>query len=889
MLFSSWLRNAKRSAPAARRRTPGRPASRRGQRPKVEQLEDRTLLSAAHLLLDINPGAGSSNPAHMVVIGSEAYFTANDGTHANALWKTNGTTAGTVMVADINNSSPYWLTNVGGTLFFDANDGTHGYELWKSNGSAAGTFMLQDINPGSASSNPKYLTNVNGTLFFSADDGTHGAELWKSDGTPAGTVMVKDINPGGGGSYPVGLTSVNGTVYFGANDGVHGYELWKSDGTPAGTDLVRDINPGPGDSLPFPMTNVNGTLFFSANDRHELWESNGSAAGTVQLTNGLSSLFNFTNVNGTLYFSAYGVDGDELYKSDGTAAGTVLVKDINPFLGWYYAPYGSYPGDLTNVNGTLYFRATDLTHGYELWKSDGTTAGTVMVKDILPGASITGFGYSSYPNFLTNVNGTLYFRAGDDVHGNELWQSDGTTAGTTLVQDINPGPNGSVPSYLTNLNGTLLFAADDGVHGNEPWVLPPATLSPTNVVVASSMTTASIYGQAVTFTATVEATAPGAGTPTGTVTFERDGQAFANQPVSIDSTGTATFSTPALTAGTHTITAIYNGDSNFSASTPATLTQSVTMDNAIVTVIPSSTLVNKTLNEYQAPYSTNVTFTIVVAGQAPGTLRPPAGDSVTVTDLLGSITTTIASGMLDASGHFSFSVRNFAVGTTHVINASFSGDSNFKSATSLALGENTIKAPITNTVSASASTAKVGTTLTFTASIVDAISGATAAGFIPTGVVFFRDTFNGHTSTIGSSTGIALNSSGQAIVNFSPTLLQVGTHSIVAIYTGSPSFGGSTSAPVAISVTLSQTTSVRAAEVLQVRPIASVMNRDNAPSNSPGGTQAFPTLQPSMTSSPVTAIDAYFASLPRNARSVLMLPGARKLLVRKDEPLAGLW
>src|SRR6516225_2833335 len=144
MLFSSWLRNAKSSAPAARRRTPGWPASRRGLRPQVLQLEDRTLLSAPQLLLDINPGAGSSNPAHTAVIGSEAYFTANDVTHGTALWKTDGTTAGTVVVKDINHSPPYWLTNVGGTLFFDANDGTHGYELWKSNGSAAGTFMLQD-------------------------------------------------------------------------------------------------------------------------------------------------------------------------------------------------------------------------------------------------------------------------------------------------------------------------------------------------------------------------------------------------------------------------------------------------------------------------------------------------------------------------------------------------------------------------------------------------------------------------------------------------------------------------------------------------------------------------------------------------------------------------
>jgi hypothetical protein len=313
----------------------------------------------------------------------------------------------------------------------------------------------------------------------------------------------------------------------------------------------------------------------------------------------------------------------------------------------------------------------------------------------------------------------------------------------------------------------------------------------------------------------------------------------------------------------------------------------VTKNNAVVSILPSSTLVNKTLNEYQAPYSTNVTFTVVVAGQAPGTIHPPAGDAVTVTDALGTTTTTIASGLLDASGHFSFSVRNFAVGTTHVLKATFSGDSNFKSGASLAVGENTIKAPITNTLTASANSAKVGTTLTITASIADAISGATAAGFIPTGVVFFRDTFNGVTSTIGSSSGIALNSSGQAILSFSPTAAQVGTHSITAIYTGSPSFAGKTSAAVAVVVKSSQAASVDGALVLQSLPLASGNGLDRG--NQPAGAQAMATAAPLTTSPPATGVDAYFASIPSNEHGVDMLQVAHKLLERKDDSLTGVW
>ncbi|MCI0459687.1 MAG: hypothetical protein L0Z62_22275 [Gemmataceae bacterium] len=133
-----------------------------------------------------------------------------------------------------------------------------------------------------------------------------------------------------------------------------------------------------------------------------------------------------------------------------------LVKDI-----W---PGGSSdPGILADVNGTLFFTADDGVRGRELWKSDGTEAGTVLVKDLLPGSA------SSPLSNLTNVNGTLYFTFDDGVHGRELWRSDGTEAGTVLVSDIFSGPNGSEPGGLTNVNGTLFFTADDGVHGRELW------------------------------------------------------------------------------------------------------------------------------------------------------------------------------------------------------------------------------------------------------------------------------------------------------------------------------------------------------------------------------------------------------------------------------------
>ncbi|MFN9374979.1 MAG: ELWxxDGT repeat protein, partial [Planctomycetaceae bacterium] len=154
-----------------------------------------------------------------------------------------------------------------------------------------------------------------------------------------------------------------------------------------------------------------------------------------------------------------GLTGYELWQSDGTSTGTVLVRDIrsgtNSSSLWY----------LTNVNGTLYFTANDGTTGIELWQSDGTSAGTVRVRDIRSGGS------NSSPQNLTNVNGTLYFRANDGLTGYELWKSDGPSAGAVRVRDIRSGgsASSSTPRYLTNVNGTLYFTANDGTTGIELW------------------------------------------------------------------------------------------------------------------------------------------------------------------------------------------------------------------------------------------------------------------------------------------------------------------------------------------------------------------------------------------------------------------------------------
>src|SRR3989339_376275 len=412
----------------------------------------------------------TNNITHFTVdANGNIYFQANDGINGEELWKSDGTEAGTVMVKNIYyatspESDPYRLTDVNGTLFFQANDGINGKELWKSDGSETGTVLVKNICAGSSNSNLDWLTNVNGTLFFHAVNGIHGSELWKSDGTDAGTVMVTDINPDSSGSYPSRLTNVNGTLFFTAYDGINGYELWKSDGTEAGTIMVKDIVPGTGSSYPEQFIAVNETLFFMANNGInglELWKSDGTEAGTVMVK--YISFSKMTAGNNVLFFKAIdGIHGSELWQSDGTDAGTVMVKDINPGSSSSYTNGTLYPFSCA-FNGAMFFPATDGTNGVELWKSDGTEAGTAMVKDIYSGSS------SSYPTNLTFVNDVLFFTADNGTNGRELWRSDGTEAGTVMLDDIRVGSNSSSPYYLINVNGTLFFNADDGKKGKELW------------------------------------------------------------------------------------------------------------------------------------------------------------------------------------------------------------------------------------------------------------------------------------------------------------------------------------------------------------------------------------------------------------------------------------
>src|SRR5437867_3665227 len=158
----------------------------------------------------------------------------------------------------------------------------------------------------------------------------------------------------------------------------------------SGARLVKDISPGAGSSTPDSLTRVGDTLFFRAFGR-QLWKSDGTEAGTVMLKDFPPGPSGFT----LLLLTHQPHAGQELSKSDGTAEGTVLVKDIYPGPQVPGSIEGSsFPQALINVNGTLFFTAVHPDTGRELWKSDGTPEGTVLVKDINPGTASAFFKHS---------------------------------------------------------------------------------------------------------------------------------------------------------------------------------------------------------------------------------------------------------------------------------------------------------------------------------------------------------------------------------------------------------------------------------------------------------------------------------------------------------------
>ena len=240
-------------------------------------------------------------------------------------------------------------------------------------------------------------------------------------------------------------------------------------------DLLLDIYSGSNSSEAKFGPILNGKMLFSASTAsagNELWITDGTSTGTTMLKDiypGSDSSFprNMTLVGDKVYFSAYdATNGSELWITDGTANGTTLVKDI--YTGSNNCcPNSSGPQAFYAFGSQVLFMA-ETALGQELWVTNGTDTGTTLLKDINTVST------HSNPRDFTEFNGKVYFDANDGINGHELWVTDGTTEGTALFKDIFPGstagnPHWSEPSDLIVFQDKLFFEANSAAKGYELW------------------------------------------------------------------------------------------------------------------------------------------------------------------------------------------------------------------------------------------------------------------------------------------------------------------------------------------------------------------------------------------------------------------------------------
>ena len=550
----------------------------------------------------------------------------------------------------------------------------------------------------------------------------------------------------------------------------------------------------------------------------------GTRSGTVTFLDGAATIGTGTvNASGVATFStsalavgshnvtaSYG--GDTNFTTSTSPAVAQVVNQDGASVAVTGAPNPSTFGASATFTATVTSTGTGGTPTGNVTFSDGAAVlGTTAVN----GAGVATYSTAALTGGVHTINATY---AGDTKH---------STAAGSVQQTVNVGASATAVTSLTNPSvfgqsvtlkatvtgtgatptGTVTFTEGGAPLGTGTLAAGSATLAistlsvgthtidatyggDSNFDVSSSTTSLSqvvnksatssvlvsgsnpsIVGAPVTFTVTVAATAPGAGTPTGTVNF-RDGATVLG-PGTLDASGVATFSTSSLTVGTHSITADYTADGSFAASTSNSVAQVVNKDGVSATLASS-------LNP--STFGANVTFTATVTSTGTGPI--PTG---TVTFKDGA--TVLGTGTLDASGVATYATTALA-GGSHTITATYAGDTNHAGGSSAGLAQTVNGATTTTALTSATNPSVFGQSVTVTATVTSAIAGTI------TGSVTFTD----GVTTLGSA---MLNAAG--VATYTTSAFSVGTHALSAVYAGDSNFATSTSAGLSQVVNLGAT------------------------------------------------------------------------------------
>jgi ELWxxDGT repeat protein len=378
-----------------------------------------------------------------VEMGGNLYFTTWS-TKGTELWQTNGRACNLIYQWKQAKFQYEYAVNklyaYKNQLLFTGIDSMHGKELWTSDGTSAGTHLLKDLNPGvkngfnpsprltSDRPNKNYYPFVpyNGKICFTAVDGAGNAHLWTTDGTEQGTVMLLPISP----DPTLGLASefgvMNQKFFLTALYSSQNFGAYVTDGTTSGTIPLID------GSIFQDFILHSGKMYFNQSSKSGLWCSDGTVPGTVKLGANLASSSDWVSLNNRLYFFN-GANNQQFYSTDGTVGGTVKINDTISKPGTFQPIFQTLEQRIhfpVVFNGSIYF-----CNANQLWKSDGTAAGTQFFKNFEYDFSIDMF---AAPQSLIATGNKMYFKAWNGARI-ELFETDGTAAGTKTI--ALPAPN----------------------------------------------------------------------------------------------------------------------------------------------------------------------------------------------------------------------------------------------------------------------------------------------------------------------------------------------------------------------------------------------------------------------------------------------------------------
>ncbi|MCG2592916.1 hypothetical protein LZ009_08995 [Ramlibacter sp. XY19] len=391
---------------------------------------------------------GHRTPIAIGVYGGRFYFAEADFSYAQVIWSSDGSTQGTnqlLSVANLSVQKPYeadtWLTEYRNKVHFYGTPPIDIYDfssrpirqIYSTEGREFDLKSLTNATQPATTGTSKAITVFKDRLFFSWNSPDTGAELWTSDGTAAGTRLLVETLPGIEGGTPSNFQVANDYLLFFA----YGPEkqvdfrkaLWRTDGTAAGTELLGKVEILNNTN----MVAMNGRFYF-AGARHgtwntTLWSTDGTAAGTYEVSDAVDpanslQAKNMVVLGKRILFQGRRGQASLPWTSDGTRAGTVMLKEVFLRARQEIDP----PGWVAVRGDKAYFVGAPIPDNYQLFETDGTGAGTRAIAPADASVTANPMGkatspLSVFPNPVpVPAGGFLIFRGNFHGAGGRLYR-----------------------------------------------------------------------------------------------------------------------------------------------------------------------------------------------------------------------------------------------------------------------------------------------------------------------------------------------------------------------------------------------------------------------------------------------------------------------------------